>query len=73
MRKTKQRKSIFLCFDKNKTPTEIREITNLALSHISRTLKDFVSLGLIICLNPNDKMGRIYELTKLGNKIYKKI
>jgi Fe2+ or Zn2+ uptake regulation protein len=71
VKKTPQRKKIFLCFSKIVTPTEIKEKTGIAPAQISRTLKLYVELGLIKCLNPNAKMGRLYEITKKGNGILK--
>jgi len=42
-------------------------------SHVSRTLKQLKDLGLIKCLNPNAKVGRLYTLTENGREIIKKI
>jgi predicted transcriptional regulator len=56
-----------------KTPKQIAAETNLYLSHVSKTLNELVSFGTAVCLTPELKRGRIYELTKDGKEIAKYI
>lgn len=53
------------------TPSEIAEKTKLRLNHVSNFLKDLKDNKLIICLNDNEKRGRLYQITELGKKIVK--
>ena len=51
------------------TPSEIAEKTEIRLNHISNFLKDLKDYKLVICLNDEDKRGRLYQITKLGKKV----
>ena len=53
------------------TPSEISEKTKLRLNHVSNFLKDLKDNKLIICLNDNEKRGRLYQITELGKKVAK--
>ena len=51
------------------TPSEISEKTEIRLNHISNFLKDLKDYKLVICLNDEEKRGRLYQITKLGKKV----
>ena len=51
------------------TPSEIAEKTEIRLNHISNFLKDLRNYKLVICLNEEEKRGRLYQITKLGKKV----
>ena len=53
------------------TPSEISKSTKIRLNHISNFLKNLKDNKLIICLNNNEKRGRLYQLTELGKKVIK--
>jgi predicted transcriptional regulator len=53
------------------TPSEISEKTKLRLNHVSNFLKDLKDNKLIICLNDDEKRGRLYQITELGKKVAK--
>ena len=53
------------------TPSEISEKTKLRLNHVSNFLKDLKDNKLIICLNDDEKRGRLYQITELGKKVVK--
>ena len=53
------------------TPSEIAEKTKIRLNHVSNFLKDLKDNKLIICLNDDDKRGRLYQITELGKKVVK--
>lgn len=53
------------------TPSEIAEKTKLRLNHVSNFLKDLKDNKLIICLNNDEKRGRLYQITELGKKVAK--
>ncbi len=67
-----RRKILFSLADVNYlTPSEISEKTKLRLNHVSNFLKDLKDNKLIICLNDNEKRGRLYQITQLGKKVTK--
>ena len=45
--------------------------TDIPLSHVSNTLAELVEKNLAVCLTPELKKGRLYELTVNGKKILK--
>ena len=53
------------------TPSEISENTKIRLNHVSNFLKDLKDNKLIICLNEEDKRGRLYQISELGKKVVK--
>jgi len=51
------------------TPSEISEKTKIRLNHVSNFLKDLRDNKLVICLNDEEKRGRLYKITELGKKV----
>jgi predicted transcriptional regulator len=54
-----------------KTPKQIAVEVNLYLSHVSKTLNELQESEIAVCLTPELKRGRIYELTKEGKDVAK--
>jgi len=52
-----------------KTPKQIAVEVNLYLSHVSKTLNELQKSEIAVCLTPELKRGRIYELTKDGKEL----
>ena len=71
--RSKQRKEILRSLETPKTPTQIGSKLDISISHVSRTLKNFVERGIVDCLTPQEKIGRIYKLTSKGEEILDKI
>jgi len=69
----KQRREIIKFMDKVQTPTQIAKRSRYSLNHTSRVLRDFVKKGIAKCLNPKEKTGRLYTLTKEGKEIRDKL
>ena len=69
----KQRKAIIACLNEAKTATQIKNETNIKVTNVSDVLRAMAKLGLVKCLNPEDKLVRFYELTYLGKKVKKEI
>jgi DNA-binding MarR family transcriptional regulator len=65
----KNRKAVLLTLSNPKTPTQIAERLKLNLSKVSRALKELEREGLIECLTPDEKVGRLYRRTSIGEKI----
>ena len=71
--RSKQRKIILAIMKDPMTVTEIKKKTHLSLSETSRVLRGFKVQDLAKCINPEDALGRIYQLTKRGEIINKGI
>ncbi|OGI11739.1 hypothetical protein A3K64_00115 [Candidatus Micrarchaeota archaeon RBG_16_36_9] len=61
---------ILSVLNKPKTPKQISTETNLYLSHVSKGLKDLSDIGLVNCLTPELRKGKLYALTEKGNEIF---
>lgn len=61
-----QRRKVLLALEGRMIPTQIKEKTKLALNNISDTLRSFEEKSLAKCINPKERVGRLYELTTKG-------
>ncbi len=68
-----RRKAILLCLNKPMIPKEIANSCKVSIHNVSKSLKELIDRGLIVCKNPQDKFYRFYELTKKGKEILKEI
>lgn len=73
VKRGKQRREIIVHIDNAETPTEISEKSGYSLNNTSRVLSEFRDKGLIRCLNPKEKTGRLYELRPAGRIIRDKL
>ena len=48
------------------TPTQIANEIGISVTHVSRSLKDLIERGLVECLTPNERVWKLYKLTKEG-------
>ena len=65
------RKKAFMMLENPIRPSEIAKKLNIRLTHITRELRALKGHNLVECLNPKERIGRIYELTKKGKKLKK--
>jgi len=57
--------------EKPKTPAILEKEIKIKMSHVSRTLNELLKLGLIKCLNPSLRKGKLFYITKEGIKVHK--
>ena len=67
------RLSILRVLDKPMTPTQIAEILKNHRSTISRSLLSMEEKGIVKCLTPKEKTGRLFALTLKGKGVLKEI
>lgn len=70
---SKTRKSILSRLETPRTPTLLAKDLNINLANISRALTELEGGKIIVCLTPEQKVGKIYTLTKKGEEILNKI
>lgn len=68
-----RKKTLEYLDNKSTTPTNIAKGINILPNHISKVLKELSLKGLIQCLNPEARKGRIYEITEVGRKVNKDV
>lgn len=70
---SKTRKAVLLKLETPRTPTFLSKELNVNLANISRGLAELEDKDIVVCLTPNQKVGKIYSLTKKGTDIIGKI
>jgi ArsR family transcriptional regulator, cadmium/lead-responsive transcriptional repressor len=56
-----------------KSPKQISIGTGLHLNHVSGTLRYLVRAGAVVCLTPELRKGKLFQLTGLGQQIVKRL
>jgi len=69
VKRGKNRVKVFKALYKPQNPSTIGKMTGIGLMMASRSLRDLTNRSLVECVNPDWKVGRIYKLTKKGEKL----
>lgn len=64
-----RKKVVTSLFESPKTPKQIAVEINVYLSHVSKTLNELQRMDIAVCLTPELRRGRVYELTEDGKDI----
>ncbi len=67
------RKKVFMLLNNPIRPSEIAKKLNIRLTHITRELRAMKKKKLAECLNPRERIGRLYQLTKKGEMLKRKL
>ena len=78
LKRGKNRRKVFGALDKPIMPSELmmriyNKNSNTFFNLVSRALSELKEEKLVEVVNPKDKTGRIYQKTKLGNDVTKKL
>lgn len=74
VKRSKNRLKILrLLIDKEKSQAELHVGSGLYRTHVRRTLLELEQKSLVKCLNPKDRIGKLYQVTSKGKEILKKI
>lgn len=78
IKRGKNRYKVFLALDKPMMPSELvvklyNKSSNTYFNLVSRALVELKEKNLVEIANPEDKTGRIYQKTKLGKDVEKKL
>jgi predicted transcriptional regulator len=71
--RSKVRKSILLELQTPKTPTILANELHTSIANISRGLRELSSKGLVVCMTPKARVGKIYASTEKGKKVSSKL
>ena len=63
-------KLISIIDDSFKMPSEIAKEMNLRINQVSAILSDLKKENIVVCINEQDKTGRLYKLTNIGKEAY---
>ncbi len=65
----KNRRQVLKCLKYGrKTQAQIHKETGLYRTHVRRVLLELIHKKLVKCLNPKDRIYKLYELTSTGRK-----
>jgi len=70
----KRRKSILELLNNSERPLSAKDVKSklkIAISQASYSLKELRNRGLIECVNPDDKIGKLYLINKKGKELVK--
>jgi DNA-binding HxlR family transcriptional regulator len=78
VKRGKNRRKVFEALDKPMMPSELMikiysKNSNTFFNLVSRALSELKEEKLVEVVNPKDKTGRIYQKTKLGKDVTKKL
>ena len=71
--RSSQRKRIIVLLKTPKIPSHLARALKSSISNISLKLADLERKGIIECVNPRERKGRIYRLTSKGREVVKKL
>ncbi len=55
------------------TPMQLSKELDIPISLVSRTLRELMEKGLIVCLTPNRRKSKMYDISLSGKEILNKI
>lgn len=67
------RKRVLEKLDTPKTPSTLSREANINKTHISKTLSELESRGLVQCLTKNAVKGKLYTISEYGKEILKEV
>lgn len=70
VKRSKNRQEVIQVLAKGrKTPNDIVEKMDARFSLISRTLTELKEKDIVVCINEEQRVGRLYKLTDIGMQI----
>ena len=73
IKRGKQRREIIVHLKGEQTPTEVARKSGYSLNNASKVLNELKRHKLVKLLNPEEKTGRLYQLTNTGKIIKDKL
>ena len=64
-----RRRRIVAALNKPRLPTELKKEARTSLTNVSKVLRAMQDKGLVSCLTPENKTGKLYSLTEKGLRI----
>ncbi|MBW3015831.1 hypothetical protein KY330_05380 [Candidatus Woesearchaeota archaeon] len=74
LKRGSRRRSVLEYISKSNHPgsaNDVRKAMKIAMSQASATLKELRDKGLVDCLNPKDKIGKLYRISQKGKELLK--
>jgi len=71
--RSKIRQGIVKSLETERTPSELKKELKQSDSNISRALTELNEEGIVKCLTPDERKGKVYSLSGIGKEIKEKI
>lgn len=65
----KTRKMVLENLGRPKTPTQLSNLLQTHRSTVSRSISQLRKKGLVVCLTPKEKTGRLYKISRKGEGV----
>jgi DNA-binding HxlR family transcriptional regulator len=69
--RAKNRRLVLMSLATPQTPSSVQHRAKISLNTASRALRELAKRKIVVCKTPNLKVGRVYVLTKKGEKLLK--
>ena len=76
LKRGNRRRDVLRVIASSNTPLTVNEIktkVKIAIAQASFKVKELLDKKMIECLNPKDKIGRIYRITREGKGIWQQL
>jgi ArsR family transcriptional regulator, cadmium/lead-responsive transcriptional repressor len=70
---SKTRKAVLAALVRERTPTILARELHTSLPNVSRALRELQARGLVECMNPRARVGRIFTASAKGRKVLGRI
>ena len=73
VKRSKYREMVLKAIEKPSNPTKLKKELNIDKAHVSRALSSLIDKGLAVCLTPDAKKFKLFQITKKGIKVLKEL
>ena len=73
VKRSRYREMVLKAIEKPSNPTKLKKELKIDKAHVSRALASLIKKELAICLTPEAKKFKLFQITKLGTKILNKL
>ena len=73
VKRSKYRELILKAIEKPSNPTKLKKELSIDKAHISRALASLIKKELAVCLTPEAKKFKLFQITKKGIRVLKEI
>jgi len=68
--RSRQRQEIVRLLQRPRIPSQLADELDTHLSQVSHSLSQFQKRGLVECITPDARKGRLYRLTEKGENVW---
>ena len=73
VKRSRYREMVLKAIEKPSNPTKLKKELNIDKAHVSRALASLIEKGLAVCLTPDAKKFKLFQITKKGIRVLKEL